>query len=164
MYGCIHSYLFVKCKLIGYTCRYVSLYTLIQFLTWSYLSASPEQGGGLSRMQSIRKSFRQSLKRFGDVRRSMRGLQSTQRSFRPTGLQRSGSTRPSMRNRTQGGLGSISVGTSQDASAEAMPLPPRKDIIKTISFTAPVQIAGILEAWEYMHIYVLNKWYQLECY
>lgn len=88
-------------------------------------------------MQSIRKSFRQSLKRF-DVRHSMRGLQSTQRSFRPN-LQRSGSTRPSMKNRTQGAVGG---GASTDVSVENTPLPPRRDIIKTINFTAPVQISG----------------------
>ncbi len=98
-------------------------------------TASPDHGGALSRMQSIRKSFRQSLKRF-DVRRSMRGLQSTQRSFRPN-LQRSGSTRPSMKNRAQGGIGG-----STDVSVEATPLPPRRDIIKTINFTAPVNISG----------------------
>ena len=86
--------------------------------------------GHLSRMQSIRKSFRQSLKRL-NVRRSVRDGQSTQRSFRPT-LVRSGSTRPSMKNRTT---------ASPVASNEPTPMPPRRDSIRSITFCAPCQIA-----------------------
>ena len=122
------------CLLLIFPCLYIMTATLPPS------TASPDQGGALSRMQSIRKSFRQSLKRF-DVRRSMRGLQSTQRSMRPN-LQRSGSTRPSMKNRTGGIGGGSGRAASTDASVEATPLPPRRDIIKTINFTAPVQIGG----------------------
>lgn len=97
---------------------------------------------GLSRMQSIRKSFRQSLKRL-NVRRSMRGGQSVQQSYRPA-LVRSGSTRPSMKNRialsSPGGFaGGV---TSPGASHEATPMPPRRDSVKMITFSAPSQIAG----------------------
>ena len=92
--------------------------------------------GHLSRMQSIRKSFRQSLKRL-NVRRSLRGGQSTQRSFRPA-LVRSGSTRPSMKNRTALSGG---VGASPGASNEPTPMPPRRDSIRSITFTAPSHLA-----------------------
>ncbi len=44
-----------------------------------------------------------------------------------------------MKNRAQGGIGG-----STDVSVEATPLPPRRDIIKTINFTAPVNISGTL--------------------
>lgn len=92
--------------------------------------------GHLSRMQSIRKSFRQSLKRL-NVRRSMRGGQSTQRSFRPTFV-RSGSMRPSMKNRsTVAGA----HGASPAASNETTPMPPRRDSIRSITFSAPCQLA-----------------------
>jgi len=103
-----------------------------------------EEGAHLSRMQSIRKSFRQSLKRL-NVRRSMRGGQSVQRSYRPS-LNRSGSTRPSMKNKTGGGLqasGSSAVGASPKSLHEAVtPAPPRRDSVKTISFLAPSHLAG----------------------
>ena len=91
--------------------------------------------GHLSRMQSIRKSFRQSLKRL-NVRRSMRGGQSTQRSFRPAFV-RSGSMRPSMKNRSAVGGG---VNASPVASHEATPMPPRRDSIRSITFSAPCQL------------------------
>ena len=45
-----------------------------------------------------------------------------------------------MKNRTQGGAVG---GASNDASVEATPVPPRRDIVKTINFTAPVHIGGI---------------------
>ncbi len=90
----------------------------------------------LSRMQSIRKSFRQSLKRL-NVRRSMRGGQSIQRSFRPT-LVRSGSTRPSMKHRA----GVSGIGASPGTSNEGTPMPPRRDSIRSIVFAAPCQLAG----------------------
>lgn len=90
--------------------------------------------GHLSRMQSIRKSFRQSLKRL-NVRRSMRGGQSTQRSFRPAFV-RSGSMRPSMKNRSAVG----GIGASPAASHEATPMPPRRDSIRSITFSAPCQL------------------------
>lgn len=99
--------------------------------------------GHLSRMQSIRRSFRQSLKRL-NVRRSMRGGQSVQRSYRPA-LVRSGSTRPSMKNRTalagQGG-GAAVGGGSPLTSHEISPMPPRRDSIKTITFSAPSHLTG----------------------
>ncbi len=47
-----------------------------------------------------------------------------------------------MKNRAQGGIGGSSGRASNDASVEATPLPPRRDIVKTINFTAPVQIGG----------------------
>lgn len=100
--------------------------------------------GHLSRMQSIRKSFRQSLKRL-NVHRSMRGGQSTQRSFRPA-LIRSGSTRPSMKNRTAVAAG---VGPSPGASNEPTPVPTRRDSIRTITFSAPCHLAreSLKDAW-----------------
>lgn len=103
-----------------------------------------EESGHLSRMQSIRKSFRQSLKRL-NVRRSVRGGQSVQRSYRPS-LVRSGSTRPSMKNRAGAGVqGSVATptGASPRSLHEAVtPAPPRRDSIKTISFSAPSHLAG----------------------
>ena len=102
------------------------------------------EGAHLSRMQSIRKSFRQSLKRL-NVRRSMRGGQSVQQSYRPS-LNRSGSTRPSMKNKSSGGLqasGSSTVGASPRSLHEAVtPAPLRRDSVKTISFLAPNHLAG----------------------
>ncbi len=99
--------------------------------TFSEVNLEP---GHLSRMQSIRKSFRQSLKRL-NVRRSMRGGQSTQRSFRPAFV-RSGSMRPSMKNRS-----AVAGGASPGTSAEATPMPPRRDSIRSITFSAPSQLA-----------------------
>ena len=105
-----------------------------------------EETGHLSRMQSIRKSFRQSLKRL-NVRRSMRGGQSVQRSYRPA-LVRSGSTRPSMKNRSNTGgqgAGISSIGASPRSLPEAAaPAPPRRDSVKTITFSAPNHLAGIV--------------------
>lgn len=83
----------------------------------------------MSRMQSIRRSFRQSLKRI-NVRHSMRGNQSTQRSYRPSNFVRSGSARPSVAKSKRGG------------GAATLTPPPKKDLIKTLTFTAPCQIAG----------------------
>ena len=90
----------------------------------------------LSRMQSIRKSFRQSLKRL-NVRRSMRGGQSVQRSYRPA-LVRSGSTRPSMKNRGTVKGTAASPGTSN----EPTPVPVRRDSVRSIVFSAPCQVSG----------------------
>lgn len=101
----------------------------------STFSQISDDQGHLSRMQSIRKSFRQSLKRL-NVRRSMRGGQSTQRSFRPAFV-RSGSMRPSMKNRP-GVAGGI--GASPAVSNEPTPMPPRRDSIRFITFTAPCHI------------------------
>lgn len=108
----------------------------------TYDEVIPDQGG-LSRMQSIRKSFRQSLKRL-NVRRSMRGMQSTNRSFRPNFV-RSGSMRPSMKNRTQGGAtpgGATDQNSAPGSSNEATPVPLRRDSVRTICFTAPCHISG----------------------
>ena len=100
--------------------------------------------GNLSRMQSIRKSFRQSLKRL-NVRRSMHGGQSVQQSYRPA-LVRSGSMRPSMKHRTAmsspGGVAGITA--SPGISIESSSMPPRRDSVKTITFSAPNQLAGQL--------------------
>lgn len=108
----------------------------------TYDDVNPDHGG-LSRMQSIRKSFRQSLKRL-NVRRSMRGMQSIHRSYRPN-FARSGSMRPSMKNRTQGGAavgGASGQGSVPGSSNEGTPVPLRRDSIRTISFTAPCHISG----------------------
>ena len=107
----------------------------------TYDDINPDQGG-LSRMQSIRKSFRQSLKRL-NVRRSMRGMQSTNRSYRPNFV-RSGSMRPSMKNRTQGGaaVNGASGGSVVGSSNEGTPVPLRRDSVRTIAFTAPCHISG----------------------
>ena len=98
-----------------------------------------DEGGHLSRMQSIRKSFRQSLKRMN--MRSMRGGQSVHQSYRPA-LERSGSARPSLKSRTSvagsnGGAGGASPAISHD-----MPAPPRRDSVKTITFSAPNHLSG----------------------
>ena len=110
-------------------------------------SANPEQSH-LSRMQSIRRSFRQSLKRL-NVRQSMRGMQSIRRSYRPNFV-RSNSMRPSMKNKAHGGVGGASVvggrasvrASSAAGSAEVTPVPVRRDSIRQISFVAPCHIAG----------------------
>ena len=109
-------------------------------------TANPDLGH-LSRMQSIRRSFRQSLKRL-NVRQSMRGMQSIRRSVRPNFV-RSGSMRPSMRNRSGAGVagvggatGAAAGGASAAASNEATPVPLRKDSVRHISFVAPSHIAG----------------------
>ena len=117
-------------------------FTIVDFLksTTVHISSTFTEShldqGHLSRMQSIRKSFRQSLKRL-NVRRSMRGGQSTQRSFRPA-LVRSGSTRPSMKNRT---ALAAAAGPSPGASNEPTPMPTRRDSIRTITFSAPCHLA-----------------------
>ena len=129
----------LSCR-IGVGCMYG--FTIVDYLKGttvhiaSTFSEVNMEQGHLSRMQSIRKSFRQSLKRL-NVRRSMRGGQSTQRSFRPAFV-RSGSMRPSMKNRppVAGGLGA-----SPGASHEATPMPPRRDSIRSITFSAPSQLA-----------------------
>ncbi len=116
-----------------------------------------EEGAHLSRMQSIRKSFRQSLKRL-NVRRSMRGGQSVQRSYRPA-LVRSGSTRPSTKVKNNAGIqGSTgSTGASPRSLHEAVtPAPPRRDSVKTITFSAPNHIAGMCSmtsfVWDFLII------------
>ena len=94
----------------------------------TYDSSEPE-AMQMSRMQSIRRSFRQSLKRL-NIRHSMRGTQSTQRSYRPSNFVRSGSARPSVaKSRRVGGAATLTT-------------PPKRDLIKTLTFTAPCQIAG----------------------
>lgn len=130
-----HYLLFFLCR-IGVGCMYG--FTIVDYLknttvhiSSTFTEVNLEQGH-LSRMQSIRKSFRQSLKRL-NVRRSLRGGQSTQRSFRPA-LVRSGSTRPSMKNRAAVG------GGSPPTSVEATPMPPRRDSIRSITFSAPCHI------------------------
>lgn len=106
----------------------------------TFTEADPDHGH-LSRMQSIRKSFRQSLKRL-NVRRSMRGGQSIHQSYRPA-LVRSGSTRPSTKNRAQAAKsGGGGIGPSPGASHEATPVAPRRDTVKSFTFSAPCQIAG----------------------
>lgn len=94
----------------------------------TYDSSGPDMTH-MSRMQSIRRSFRQSLKRI-NVRHSMRGNQSTQRSYRPSNFVRSGSARPSVAKSKRGG------------GAATLTPPPKRDLIKTLTFTAPCQITG----------------------
>lgn len=106
--------------------------------------------GHLSRMQSIRRSFRQSLKRL-NVRRSMRGGQSTQRSFRPAFV-RSGSMRPSMKNRSPF---AGSVGASPGPSNEPTPKPPRRDSVRSITFTAPCHVSRMLQLFLFCTSYLL---------
>ena len=84
----------------------------------------------MSRMQSIRRSFRQSLKRM-NIRHSMRGAQSTQRSYRPSNFVRSGSARPSVTKSRRGG------------GASTLAPPPKRDLVKTLAFTAPCHFAGV---------------------
>lgn len=128
--GCVLPRVGVGCT-YGFTIVDVVKSTTVHILS-TFTEVVSEQSH-LSRMQSIRKSFRQSLKRL-NVRRSLRGGQSTQRSFRPS-LVRSGSTRPSMKHRTTG------AGASPATSAEPTPMPPRRDSIRFITFSAPCQLA-----------------------
>jgi len=134
--GCILSFVFCR---VGVGCTYgFAIIDCLKPATVHVLSTFTElnlEQNHLSRMQSIRKSFRQSLKRL-NVRRSMRGGQSTHRSFRPSFV-RSGSMRPSMKNRSAVGA----VGPSPGASVEATPVPPRRDSIRSISFIAPCQLS-----------------------
>ena len=113
-------------------------FTVVDFLkgdiihiqsTFDSSSPDPTQ---MSRMQSIRRSFRQSLKRL-NVRHSMRGAQSTQRSYRPSNFVRSGSARPSVAKSRRGGGG----------GAGTMTPPPKRDFVKTMAFTAPCHLAGV---------------------
>lgn len=135
---CFQILILCVCR-IGVGCMYG--FTVVDYLNGTTVHISStfsevnQEQGHLSRMQSIRKSFRQSLKRL-NVRRSMRGGQSTQRSFRPAFV-RSGSMRPSMKNRSA--LAGVSA--SPAASTEATPMPPRRDSIRSIAFSAPSQLA-----------------------
>lgn len=120
-------------RLVAVGCIYG--FTVVDFLKGdiihiqsTYDSSEPE-AMQMSRMQSIRRSFRQSLKRL-NIRHSMRGTQSTQRSYRPSNFVRSGSARPSVaKSRRVGGAATLTT-------------PPKRDLIKTLTFTAPCQIAG----------------------
>lgn len=103
----------------------------------------------MSRMQSIRRSFRHSMQRV-NIRRSMRGLQSVNRSIRRSSdspLVRSGSARPALFNRVS------SVRRSRGANAASSAkenVPPqavatpqvKRDSIRTIDFTAPTHVGG----------------------
>jgi lethal(2) giant larvae protein len=122
-------------RLIAVGCVYG--FTVVDFLkgdiihiqsTFDSSGPDPTQ---MSRMQSIRRSFRQSLKRL-NVRHSMRGAQSTQRSYRPSNFVRSGSARPSVAKSRRGGGG----------GAGTMTPPPKRDLVKTMAFTAPCHLAG----------------------
>lgn len=110
-------------------------FTVVDFLKGdiihiqSTFDSSGPDATQMSRMQSIRRSFRQSLKRL-NVRHSMRGAQSTQRSYRPSNFVRSGSARPSVVKSRRGG------------GATTLTPPPKRDLIKTLTFTAPCHIAG----------------------
>ena len=78
-------------------------------------------------------------------------MQSIRRSYRPNFV-RSGSMRPSMKNRSHGGVvgvgGASAIGgggigvASAAGSAEVTPVPVRRDSIRQISFVAPCHIAG----------------------
>ena len=116
----------------------------------------------MSRMQSIRRSFRHSLQRV-NIRHSMRGNQSVYRSVRPgsirggkgggQGLQRSGSARPGTYNRVasvrRSGMGGQSTLTTEIRGRGAEPIDvqatiqtPRRDSIRTLQFTAPTHVSG----------------------
>ena len=78
----------------------------------------------------------------------MRGMQSIRRSYRPNFV-RSGSMRPSMKNRSHGGVAGMGGASASGAgvvggasSAEATPVPVRRDSIRQISFVAPSHMAG----------------------
>ena len=122
-------------------------FSLTHLSLFIFLPGNQDQGH-LSRMQSIRRSFRQSLKRL-NVRQSMRGMQSIRRSYRPNFV-RSNSMRPSMKNKAYGGVGGASpiggagVGVVAGAagSSEVTPVPVRRDSVRHISFVAPCHIAG----------------------
>ena len=75
-------------------------------------------------------------------------MQSIRRSYRPNFV-RSGSMRPSMKNRSQRGVvgvgGASVVGTGATGgvgSAETTPVAVRRDSIRHISFAAPCHVAG----------------------
>ena len=81
----------------------------------------------MTRLQSIRKSFRQSLRRF-NLRRSLRASQSARRTLRPGQLQRGASGR----------------GGSMPATARmgTVSVPQKRDSIRTIVFTPAIQAHG----------------------
>ena len=116
----------------------------------------------MSRMQSIRRSFRHSLQRV-NIRHSMRGNQSVNRSVRPgsmramkgggQGLQRSNSARAGTYNRVasvrRSGMGGQSTLTTEIRGRGAEPInvqatiqAPRRDSIRTLQFTAPTHVTG----------------------
>ena len=100
----------------------------------------------LTRMQSIRRSFRHSLKRF-NVSRSMRNGQSTQRSVRSNKFVRAGSIRVSNRVTAKAPLAAAEPlpppqPEPTPASAEMVPMALRRDSVRTISFMAPCHLGG----------------------
>eukprot|EP00731_Ephydatia_muelleri_P029308 Em0020g952a len=100
----------------------------------------------LTRMQSIRRSFRHSLKRL-NVSRSMRNSQSTQRSMRSSSFVRAGSIRVSNRVTAKAPLAAAEPlpppqPEPTPASAEVTPVALRRDSIRTISFMAPCHLGG----------------------
>lgn len=120
----------------------------------------------MSRVQSIRRSFRHSLQRV-NIRHSMRGNQSVSRSVRPgsiravkggfggggPGLQRTGSARPGTYNRVasvrRSGVGQNNLQTTEIRGRGAEPIDvqaaiqtPRRDSIRTLMFTAPTHVSG----------------------
>ena len=128
----------------------IILYSLSHPYSSSLFPTATQEPSHLSRMQSIRRSFRQSLKRL-NVRQSMRGMQSIRRSYRPNFV-RSNSMRPSMKNKAysggvagMGGASAFGGGAGvagAPGSAEVTPVPIRRDSIRHISFAAPCHIAG----------------------
>ena len=112
-----------------------------------------EDLSNMSRMQSIRRSFRQSLQR-ANIRRSMRGMQSVNKSVRPqSALVRSGSARAATFNRVSSirRTSTSAVTTSTTAPAKgAAPVPKptseapviRRDTIRTLTFTASTHVSG----------------------
>ena len=79
-----------------------------------------------TRLQSVRKSFRQSMRRFS-LRRSLRGAQSVRRTLRPQQLQRGASSR----------------GGSLPATARAGSMAPvKRDSVRVMSFTTPLHVHG----------------------
>ena len=129
------------------------IYTVVSFTCFLSTSELAEAASALSRTQSIRRSFRQSLRRL-NIRQSMRGLQSVNRPYHPQPLQRSGSMRSSFLNRVssirRSTANSTAVGANKGGAPHAAAgpepepkvTPPRRDSIRTIDFTAPTHMTG----------------------
>lgn len=115
-----------------------------------------EDLNSMSRMQSIRRSFRHSMQRV-NIRRSMRGLQSVNRSIRRSSdspLARSGSARPALFNRVSSvrrSRGSNAASSTKEnvpppsaasQATGAAPPPMKRDSIRTMTFTAPTHVGG----------------------
>lgn len=92
-----------------------------------YCTYDPDQVDHTStRLQSVRRSFRQSMRRFS-LRRSLRGGQSVRQTLRPQQLQRGASSRG----------GSLPATVRMGTMA-----PAKRDSVRVMSFTSPLHIHG----------------------